>query len=746
MMMTPTPLMMDTDKRNRLFLRYRKAIDFFLPVGSRRRFALISFVNSLVRNRSETSPRTISGYVKALYEALSDFTGTIRGKTFGKSDTTCFNLTHFEPPIDLNIAELQTMRLGCSSIPTVSFVIPVMNKWTYTYNCLKFISRLNDSAPFEVILVDNGSTDETKEMLALVSDLRVIHNESNCGFVDACNMGSRASQGEYILFLNNDAVITSGSLDIMVKMLARDRTIGAVGAKLVYPDGRLQEAGGIVWNDHLRIAWNYGKFDNPQKHEYNYVKETDYCSGACLLVRKEAFFEVGLFDTEFAPAYFEDTNLAFALRNIGYKTVYQPKAVAVHFEGITAGTDVRKGLKQHQNTNQQKFYVRWKNVLEAEHYPNEENVFLARDRSRFKKTMLYIDHEIPTFDKDAGSMITFEYLKLFMCMDLKIVFWPANLREVEPYMSVMQEMGIEVIYGCENFGKYIRRYGRFFHFAVVSRPLTAVSFLDKIKTYSQAKILYVAHDLHFLREQRRAVLKENTKVEDIAVKLKSLELSIARRSDVTLVFSDFEKRVLETEDSNLNVKVMPWIQNVNQDRTSFEERKDLMFIGSFRHLPNIDGVLWLVNEILPELKKYLAGIKLFIVGSDPTAEIMALNNNDIIVTGYVSDTTSYFLNSKVFVAPLRFGAGVKGKVIEAMSYGLPVITTSLGAEGLNLEHRENVLIADNADDFVKSIVALYTSEDLWLQISDNSIEYVRLNNSSDRARNVFERILGMSRV
>lgn len=744
MAMAPIALLINPDTRNRVFLKYRKAIDFFLPVGSRRRCALVSLVNSFLRNRSEISSAPINVFFRVLRDGVSDVARVIRGNTIRDSDTTWLDLPPVEALIEPNIARLESMNLGCSSTPKVSVVIPVMNKWVYTYNCLEFISKLKDEVPFEVIVVDNGSTDETKQMLALVNDLCVIQNETNMGFVEACNMGSRTSRGEYILFLNNDAMILNGSLKNMVDLLTRDRTIGAVGAKLVYPDGKLQEAGGIVWNDAIRIAWNYGKFDNPGKHEYNYVRETDYCSGACLLVRKEAFIRAGSFDTEFAPAYFEDTNLAFALRSIGYKTVYQPKAVAVHFEGVTAGTDVRKGAKKHQSINQKKFYDRWKGVLETEHYPNGENVFLARDRSGAKKVMLYIDHEIPTFDKDAGSMITFEYLKLFLSMNLKIIFWPANLREVEPYMSIMQQRGIEVIYGYENFGKYIRRYGAFFDFAVVSRPLTAVSFIDKIKAHSSAKLLYVAHDLHFLREMRRAELEGDIRVKDLALKLKLLELSISRRSDVTLVFSDFEKKMLETEDPKLNVEVMPWIQNVSQAGASFDTRKDLMFIGSFRHLPNIDGVLWFVKEVFPKVRQHFSNVKLFIVGSDPTTEIKALsNNNDIIVTGYVPDATPYFSNSKAFIAPLLYGAGVKGKIVEAMSHGLPVITTPLGAEGLNLEHGKNALIADNPDDYIKSIVVLYTSKDLWLQISKGSFEYVKTNNSLDHAHKTFKRILAV---
>lgn len=732
---------MDPDKRNRLFLRYHRAIDFFLPVGSKRRLVVVATVNSLLANRNALHCQSVGGFVKSMRNIVSDIVDTVRrNSSNGPLALDCSEVP-LKPMTHTKIGDIKAISFGGASKPKVSIVIPVLNKWIYTYHCLRFISKLQDSISFEVIVVDNGSSDETPKMLALMKGLRVIRNDSNMGFVEACNNGAEVSQGEYILFLNNDAMIMNGSLDSMGDLMAQDQKIGAVGAKLVYPDGRLQEAGGVVWNDGLRIAWNFGKFDDPGRYEYNYVRETDYCSGACLMVRRDTFFRIGLFDAEFAPAYFEDTNLCFAMRKIGYKTVYQPKAVAIHYEGITAGTDVRKGVKLHQTINRKKFHDRWQHLLTTEHYANGENIFLARERPRDRQTMLYIDHEIPSFDKDAGSMITFEYLKLFLSLDFKIVFWPANLREAEPYMSEMQQMGIEVVYGYVNFDRYMRKYGRYFDFVIISRPFTAISFLKKLKVYSQAKILYVAHDLHFVRELRRAELDKNEKLGKFAVKLKQLELSIAQKSDITLVFSDFEKRVLEAEDPGLNIELMPWIQKVNTSGPSFDNSKDLMFIGSFRHLPNIDGVLWFVNEVFPRIRRHLPQAQLFIVGSDPTPEILALNGDGIVVTGYVKDTSPYFLNCRVFVAPLRYGAGVKGKVIEAASYGLPVVTTQLGAEGLNLKNGKNVLIADDPGGFAQQVVSVYSSRDLWLKLSVGAIDYMKAEHSPDRAMTKFRRLL-----
>lgn len=736
--MTPISLQMDSDRRNRLFLKYHKALDLFFPLGSKRRLLIVALVNALLRSRG----MGIRGFIVLIENFFSDLAEGFRGDTAENNAKLTFSRTDLELLTQINITEVKAMNTGCSPNPRISIIIPAMNKWTYTYCCLRFISRLEDLVPFEVIVVDNGSTDQTKEMLALISDISVIRNENNVGFVEACNMGVRASRGEFVLFLNNDAMIVNGSLDNMVALMDGDRTTGAVGAKLVYPDGRLQEAGGIIWNDPVYIGLNYGKFENPLAYEYNYVREVDYCSGACLLVRKDLFVRVGLFDAEFAPAYFEDTNLAFALRSIGYKTLYQPKAVAFHFEGVTAGTDVRKGMKQYQEINQKKFCDRWRQVLKMEHYPHRQNLFLARDRSRFKKTMLYIDHDIPTFDKDAGSMITFEYLKLFLNMNIKIVFWPATLREIEPYVSLMQKMGIEVVYGHVSFDRYIKNYGRYFELAFVSRPLTSVSFLNKIRRYSMAKIFYIAHDLHFLREFRRAETEGNEALKKYALKLKKLEMSLMEVSDISLVFSSVEKSIINQENPRIHIELMPWIQKINPNNKGYEKRSDILFIGSFIHKPNIDSLVWFVKSIFPLVKNEIKDIKLIVVGSNPTAEILDLGTNDVVVKGYVPDASPYFENTRIMVAPLRYGAGVKGKVLEAMSYGLPVVTTSIGAEGIELQNRENVFIAEEPRAIAECIVELYTSKVMWNKISVNSMDYIIKNHSMEYARNSFATFFG----
>ena len=147
----------------------------------------------------------------------------------------------------------------------------------------------------------------------------------------------RGARGDYVLFLNNDTLVTAGWLDALVRCIEEAPHAGLVGAKLIYPDGRLQEAGGIVFADGS--GWNYGRFDDPADPRYNFRREADYCSGAAILLRRDLFLQLGRFDARYAPAYYEDTDLAFAVRAAGKKVFYEPRAMVIHFEGITSGTD-----------------------------------------------------------------------------------------------------------------------------------------------------------------------------------------------------------------------------------------------------------------------------------------------------------------------------------------------------------------------------------------------------------------------
>ena len=607
---------------------------------------------------------------------------------------------------------------------TISIVIPVFNQLFHTRSCLHSI-RLNSTLPYEVIVVDNASSDGTDAYLQGIPNLVHIRNDENLGFVEACNRGAKAARGDYVLLLNNDTEVTPGWLEAMLAPFV-DGTVGAVGSKLVYPDGRLQEAGNIIWQD--ASGWNYGRGDDPGLPWYNYRREVDYCSGACLMVPKTLWEEIGGLDQRFAPAYYEDSDLCFSIRAHGHKVVYQPDAVVIHHEGATAGTDISKGYKRYQQVNLEKFKAKWHDVLAAKHYTGQDWLYLARERGRERRAMV-IDHYAPTFDKDSGSMRMFNMIKILNQIKYKVVFWPENRAYNGVYSKTLQEMGVEVMYGDVAFDDYLKDHGRHFDVVIISRPHVAIHFIHAVKAYTEAKVVYDTVDLHFLREERRAAVEkdENQRLQiaTLAKEWKNKELFLARAADRVLVVSPVEKELLEKEEGlNGQVAVISNIHSVEDCRNGYAQRNGLMFIGGFRHDPNVDGIIWFTDTIFPKLLARIPDIHLTIVGSHPTENVLALASDTVTVTGYVADVTPYFEQARVFVSPLRYGAGVKGKIGHSLSFGLPVVTTPVGAEGMGLVDGVNAMIASSEHEFVQKVIDVYQDSRLWHSLSCNGRQHI----------------------
>jgi O-antigen biosynthesis protein len=283
----------------------------------------------------------------------------------------------------LRKGDVAGVSLPTSDRPLVSVIIPCYGKSSLTLQCLKSIARFPPAAPFEVIVVDDASGEPGVELLRSVAGLRLEINPTNLGFLKSCNRSDQLSKGDYLFFLNNDTLVCEGWLEPLLAIFDRFHDAGLAGSKLLFPDGTLQEAGGIVWDDGS--AWNYGRSDDSDKPEYNYVREADYISGCAILVPRALWDQLGGFDEFFAPAYCEDSDLAFRIRAAGRKVYYCPFSAIVHLEGASQGTDVTSGIKAHQVENTKKLCERWRETLSKEQLPPGVEIMRARDRSRDRR-------------------------------------------------------------------------------------------------------------------------------------------------------------------------------------------------------------------------------------------------------------------------------------------------------------------------------------------------------------------------
>jgi GT2 family glycosyltransferase/glycosyltransferase involved in cell wall biosynthesis len=638
-------------------------------------------------------------------------------------------------------APFAPFSLPWSDRPRASIVIPVYNQFAHTLSCLRAIAAYPPECAIEVIVVDDGSSDETGTALPQVEGLTYHRRRQNGGFIAACNDGAALARGEYVVFLNNDTLPQPRWLDTLLATFDQHPGTGLAGSQLVYPDGRLQEAGGLVFADGN--AHNLGKFESPNDPRYSHVRAADYCSGAAIAIPRRLFERIGAFDSRYAPAYFEDTDLAFAVRDAGYRVLYQPASQVVHLEGITAGTDVNQGVKAHQVRNRHTFAEKWRTALSRQ-WPDgtaPDEASAAKDQRR----ILIIDSATPRPDHDSASLRMVNLMRLLLDEGAHVTFVPTDLNHAGAHTQRLQQLGVQAWY-APFFGtpaRWIREHGHRFDTVLVCRHYVLREWLPLLRKHApHARLVFDTVDLHYLRERRGAELADDQALMRASERTRALELDMISRSDATLVVSDVERNLLAVDAPAANVEILSNLHHVHGRGQPHGQRSDLVFVGGFRHPPNVDAVRWFVTEVFPLVRAQAPDIVFHCIGSDTTAEIDALASQPgVRIHGHVPDLSPYMDGARIAVAPLRFGAGVKGKVNLSMAHGQPVVATACAVEGMHLRNGEDVLVADDAAGFAEAILRLYRDEALWQRLADNGLANVERHFSLDAGRDVVRRVL-----
>lgn len=624
--------------------------------------------------------------------------------------------------------------------PEVTIIVPAYNQFALTYHCIASIALAYNQTSYEVILADDCSTDETVRASEIIANLVVSRNPENLRFLRSCNRAAQQAKGDYLIFLNNDTEVTSLWIDELIKQHKQDSTVGLTGSKLLNLDGSLQEAGGIIWGNGQ--PWNAGRNSNPSDPAWNYVRQVDYVSGAALCINKDIWQKVGGFSDEFAPAYYEDVDLAFKVREQGFKTVYVPFSQVIHFEGHSHGTDVTQGLKQYQIFNEKVFRQKWFKTFKTNGKPSPHNLLTEKDRN-VEQRVLVIDYATPMPNKDAGSYAAIQEIRLMASLGFKITFVPVNLAHMGKFTRELQSLGVEVLYApfYTSVEDVLNQRLAEMDAVYITRYYVAQMYIERLKKAGK-KIIFNNADLHFLREMRAALnQKRDEKALLKAQETMQDELEVCKQVDAVLTYNTTEHAVITSHILEADkLHVTPWVLEEKQAGPSYSARNGIAFLGGFNHKPNVEAVEFLANQVMPLLAKVRPDIVLYVYGSNMPEEIQAFSTENIQIIGFAEHLDDVYHKHRVFVAPLLSGAGIKGKVLESMAYGLPTVLSEIAAEGTGLTHSISTLIAQAPEEWVEGIIRLYDDEKLWERFSENEMALVEAKYSFEHGKRVFRDI------
>lgn len=358
---------------------------------------------------------------------------------------------------------------------------------------------------------------------------------------------------------------------------------------------------------------------------------------------------------------------------------------------------------------------------------------------------LVVDRRVPQPDRDAGSQHIMGIIKGLQDLGWNVIFVAADHKHAAQPRQRLTTMGVYVSDWEDTISRAAGpECGASVKAVVLSRYFLAKHYLPVVrKRWPLAKIIFNAEDLHYLRIEREAEILGHHGLKRFSGYIKQQELGVCQRVDHILVVSSREQELLLAEAPHLRVNVLPLIAEAHDGTTAktWDQRRDILFVGGFRHRPNVDGVEYFLTEIWPKVRKKLPHVQLYIVGANPPQKFYAYEQQGVKTLGYVEDLEAIYAKTRLSIAPLRYGAGVKGKVVESLSWGVPVVATPTATEGLSLQNQRDILIGRHAEDFAKAVIQAYTDKLLWNTLSVNGVSAVQKQCSHAVFVDILQRVL-----
>jgi GT2 family glycosyltransferase/glycosyltransferase involved in cell wall biosynthesis len=629
--------------------------------------------------------------------------------------------------LDSFLASGERLALPTSEAPAVSILLVLFNQAELTFECLRSLMRALD-APSEIILVDNASSDRTHELLARIDGVRVVRNSQNLHFLLGVNQGAALARGRHLLLLNNDARLSPGSIAAAVERLDEEPDLGAVGGRISLLDRRLQEAGSIIWNDGT--CQGYGRGQDPWAPEFQFRRDVDYCSGAFLMVRRELFERLGRFDTAFAPAYYEETDLCMRIREAGFRIGYEPRVHLVHFEfGSAASSSAALAL---QTAHHRLFQARHAATLAAGHRAPGSSQLEARMRDGCRGRVLIVDDQIPYPQMGAGYPRALDLLRAVAEAGWFVTYYPLVYPDAdyaEAYRVLPPQVEIAGERGERGLAGFLRERAGYYDTAVVSRPHNMKVFREALAeapgSIALDKVVYDAEAIFALRDEARARLA-GTPDKDVREKM-AAEVALSLGAGVVLSVNELEAGHFRAAGVR-DVRVLGHALGPQPVGGGFAQRRDLLFVGAMDEddSPNADSLAFFVRQVMPWLDARIGTeYVLRVAGRCGAPRVRALASDRVQLLGRVPDLAALYAQSRVFVAPTRYSAGMPMKVHEAAARGLPVAATSLLARQLGWADGETLAVGDTPVTFARACQRLYEDAGFWAKIRAGALARIK---------------------
>lgn len=604
--------------------------------------------------------------------------------------------------------------------PRASIILLAWKRVDLLFTCLRSLSdTIGRRVEYEVIVVSNDAPQSFKDRLRSQTDgVRLVESQVNMGFAGGCNLGASVARGEYLILLNDDCVVAPGWLEWLISTADANPRAGAVGSLVLFPDGRIQEAGAVIWADGSTML--VGRGTPGDSLEWHFVREVDYSSACSLLVTRRAWDQVGGFSSDYYPAYYEDVDLCLAIRNAGYHVLLEPRSRVWHHEAASSDRLFRDFLfKRNQSRLQQKWTTTLQWQLPAE--PTSPAA-LARAawRARGAPTrILIVDDIVPEPSLGSGYGRMFRAALELAANGYAIALFPtAGIHGAPP--DALVSAGVAIVPG--DLQTHVACPWINYDTVIVSRPHNFERVGTMMRVYQpNAVLLYDCEALFWRRLALQATVVtdegERDSLQRAAAAMRQLEEKIVVECDAAVTVSRQEAELLSNIEGCCPISpLLPADASIVYGTQGFDERFGVAYVAGWlagTGSPNADGLRWFVSDVLPLVRLHIPWVRVQVTGANPPADLLDLSDPNVLFVGHVTDISAFYARTRVVISPIRFGAGVKVKTVQALQHGVPVVSTSCGSEGIETYGLDAIGVADDPRDFASLIVTLLSDKEQW---------------------------------